>query len=41
MTIKARLRWKSDSFMDYLRDVAVLGCQHAEAIRTTVVDKYF
>jgi hypothetical protein len=41
MTIKARLRWKSDSFMDYLRDVAVLACQHAEAIRTTVVDKYF
>jgi hypothetical protein len=40
MTIKQRLRWKSDSFMDYLRDVAALASQHAEAIQSTIVDKY-
>ncbi len=30
--IKDRLRWKSDTFMDYLRDTAIVARQHAAAL---------
>ncbi len=30
--IKDRLRWKSDTFMDYLRDTTIVARQHAAAL---------
>ena len=30
--IKDRLRWKSDTFMDYLRDTPIVAKQHAAAL---------
>jgi hypothetical protein len=31
--IKQRLRWRSDSFMNYLRDVPILALEHAMVLR--------
>ena len=34
--IKNRLRWKSDTFMDYLRDTVTLARQHAASLLSTL-----
>ena len=35
--IKLRLRWRSDSYKDYLRDVAMLATEHAAVIHRAVI----
>ena len=34
--IKLRLRWRSDSYKDYLRDVSMLAIEHADVIHQAV-----
>jgi hypothetical protein len=40
LDIKSRLRWKSDSFMMYLRDVPRLAFNHTKAVTETDVDSF-
>jgi hypothetical protein len=40
LDIKSRLRWKSDSFMMYLRDVPRLALNHTKAVTETDVDSF-
>ena len=35
--IKLRLRWRSDSYKDYLRDMAMLATEHAAVIHRAVI----
>ena len=39
-TLKKRLRWRSDSFMMYLRDVPALATQQMNIINATSVDRF-
>ena len=38
--IKSRLRWKSDSFLMYLRDVPKLALNQTKAVTETDVDLF-